>query len=53
LLDDSLKILEKSRSLPGEDDPMTISLAAAVKSLLSAQSSVSEFVEKGEIIEGF
>jgi hypothetical protein len=52
-LDNALKILKKSRSLLGEDDPVSIRLASAVKSLINVQSNVSEFVEKGEIIEEF
>ncbi len=52
-LADGLKILKKSKSLLGEDDPVFIRLAAAMKSLVNAQANVRTFVEKGEIIEEF
>ena len=52
-LADGLKILKKSKSLLGEEDPVFIRLASAIKSLLNAQANVSTFVEKGEIIEEF
>jgi len=52
-LADGLKILKKSKSLLGEDDPVFIRMASAVKSLMSAQANVNAFVEKGEIIEAF
>ena len=52
-LADGLKILKKSKSLLGEEDPVFIKLASAIKSLMSAQANVNAFVEKGEIIEDF
>ena len=52
-LADGLKILKKSRSLLGEDDPVFIKLASGIKALMSAQANVNAFVEKGEIIEEF
>ncbi len=52
-LADGLKILQKSKSLLGEDDPVFIRLASALKSLANAQSNVNAFVEKGDIIEDF
>jgi hypothetical protein len=52
-LADGLKILQKSKSLLGEDDPVFIRLAVALKSLANAQSNVDAFVEKGDIIEDF
>ena len=52
-LADGLKILQKSKSLLGEDDPVFIRLAVALKSLTNAQSNVNAFVEKGDIIEDF
>jgi len=48
-----LKILQKSRSLLGEDDPVFIRLKSAITSMANAQSNVNTFVEKGDIIEGF
>ena len=52
-LENSLEILQKSRSLLGEDDPVSIKLESAVRSLVNAQGHVQTFVEKGEIIEEF
>jgi hypothetical protein len=52
-LADGLKILQKSKSLLGEDDPVFIRLASAIKSMANAQSNVNIFVEKGDIIEEF
>ena len=52
-LADGLKILQKSKSLLGEDDPVFIRIAVALKSLANAQSNVDAFVEKGDIIEDF
>ena len=52
-LADGLKILKKSKSLLGADDPVFIRLASAIKGLVNAQNHVNAFVEKGEIIEEF
>ncbi len=52
-LADGLKILKKSKSLLGQDDPVFIRLASAIKGLVNAQNHVNAFVEKGEIIEEF
>ncbi len=52
-LADGLKILKKSKSLLGADDPVFIRLASAIKGLVNAQNHVNVFVEKGEIIEEF
>ena len=52
-LANGLKILKKSKSLLGEDDPVFIRLAAAIKAMANAHSNVNVFVEKGEIIEEF
>lgn len=52
-LADGLKILQKSKSLLGEDDPVFIRLASAIKSMANAQSNVKAFVERGDIIEEF
>lgn len=48
-----LKILNKSKSLLGEDDPVFLRLAAAMNALVNAQTNVKAFVEKGKIIEEF
>ena len=52
-LENGLKILQKSRSLLGEEDPVSDKLETAMRSLANAQSHVQTFVEKGEIIEEF
>ena len=52
-LANGLKILRKSKSLLGEEDPVFIRLAAAIKAMASAQSNANAFVEKGGIIEDF
>ena len=52
-LADGLKILKKSKLLLGEDDPVFIMLASAIKSMANAQSNANAFVEKGDIIEEF
>lgn len=52
-LANGLKILRKSKSLLGEDDPVLIRLAAAIKAMANAQSNAKTFVEKGGIIEDF
>jgi hypothetical protein len=52
-LADGLKILQKSKSLLGEDDPVFIRLASAIKSMANAQSNVNAFVDKGDAIEKF
>ena len=52
-LANGLEILQKSRMLLGEEDPVSIRLSSALKALVKAQSNVKVFVEKGEIIEEF
>ncbi|MGB5746150.1 MAG: hypothetical protein WBM69_04165 [Desulfobacterales bacterium] len=52
-LENGLEILQKSRSLLGEEDPVFVKLESAMRSLVNAQGYVRVFVEKGEIIEGF
>jgi len=52
-LADGLKILQKSKSLLGEDDPVFIKLASAIKSMANAQFNVNAFVDKGDAIEEF
>ena len=53
LLENGLGLLEKSRSLLGEEDPVSARFESAMRSLVSAQGHVQDFVEKGEIIEEF
>ena len=52
-LENGLEILEKSRSLLGADDPVSVKLESAMRSLVNAQAHVQNFVQKGEIIEAF
>jgi hypothetical protein len=53
ILENGLALLEKSRSLLGEDDPVSVRFESAMRSLVNAQGHVQDFVEKGEIIEEF
>jgi predicted DNA-binding protein YlxM (UPF0122 family) len=52
-LENGLKILQKSKLLLGEDDPVVIRLEFAMKALVNAQSNIETYVEKGKIIESF
>ena len=53
LLENGLELLQKSRSLLGEEDPVSVKFESAMRSLVNAQVHVKDFVEKGEIIEAF
>jgi len=53
LLENGYKLLQKSRSLLGEEDPVSVKFESAMRSLVNAQSHVKDFVERGEIIEAF
>ena len=53
LLENGLELLQKSRSLLGEQDPVSVKFESAMRSLVNTQSHVKDFVEKGEIIEAF
>ncbi len=52
-LENGLEILQKSRSLLGEEDPVSVKLESAMRSIVNAEGHVKVFVEKGEIIEEF
>ena len=52
-LENGLKILKKSRTLLGEDDPVFIRLESAMKTLVNIQRDIAVFIEKGKIIEDF
>ncbi|MGD8284527.1 MAG: hypothetical protein PVG08_10495 [Desulfobacterales bacterium] len=52
-LENGLIILQKSKALLGENDPVFVRLESAVKALANAQRSIESFVEKGKIIEEF
>jgi len=53
LLENGHKLLQKSRSLLGEEDPVSVKFESAMRSLVNAQGHVKDFVERGEIIEEF
>ena len=53
LLENGLEVLQRSRSLLGEEDPVSVRFESAMRSLVSTQAHVKDFVEKGEIIEEF
>ena len=53
LLENGLELLQKSRSLLGEEDPVSVKFESAMRSLVNAQGHVKDFVERGEIIEEF
>ena len=53
LLENGLELLQKSRSLLGEEDPVSVKFESAMRLLVNAQGHVKDFVEKGEIIEEF
>jgi hypothetical protein len=52
-LEGGLKLLGRSKSLLGEDDPLTVRLEAAMNYYAAARSGIEHFVEKGAIIEEF
>ena len=52
-LENGLIILQNSKVLLGENDPVFVRLESAVKALANAQRSIEAFVEKGKIIEEF
>ena len=52
-LENGLNILQKSKALLGEEDPVSVRLASAMKGLVNARNHVNTFVERGEIIEEF
>jgi len=52
-LEQGEKILEKSKKLLGEDDPVYCKLKSAITGCNSAYNSIESFVEKGDIIEDF
>jgi hypothetical protein len=52
-VEEGLRLLEKSKSLLGEDDPVTVRLEAAINYYHAARTNISHFVDKGDIIEEF
>ena len=51
--EDGLKILNKTRDLLGENDPVYTKLEAAMGACLHARENIDQFVERCEIIEEF
>ncbi len=52
-LEDGLSLLEKTRNLLGENDPVSTRLEAAMSTYLSAQRTIEAYIQKGSIIEDF
>lgn len=52
-LKQGLAILQKSKNLLGEDDPVYSRFENAMAACLNAQRHIEDFVEKGKIIEDF
>ena len=52
-METGLKILQKSRKLLGEDDPVFLRWQSAMKTLVNTQQDIKAFIEKGKIIEEF
>jgi len=52
-MENGLKILQKSRTLLGENDPVFLRWQSAMKTLVNTQQDIKAFIEKGKIIEEF
>ena len=52
-MEGGFRILQKSKRLLGEDDPVFIRLEAAIRTLVNTQRDMETFVEKGKSIEDF
>jgi hypothetical protein len=50
---EGLKLVEKSVSALGEDDPVSSRLAAAMEAYTGARDQIEHFVEKADVIEEF
>lgn len=50
---EGLKLVEKSVSVLGEDDPVSRRLAAAMEAYTGARDQIEHFVEKADVIEEF
>jgi len=48
-----LRILQKSKTLLGEDDPVFLRWESAMKTLVNTQRDIEAFIKKGKIIEDF
>jgi hypothetical protein len=52
-LEQGLKVMQKARSLIGEDDPVYARFEAAMHGLVNAQAHIEDFVRRGSAIEDF
>ena len=52
-MEQGLKILQKSRTLLGEDDPVFLRWESAMKTVVNTRRDIAAFIEKGKIIEDF
>lgn len=52
-LEDGLRLLENTKDLLGENDPVSTRLAVAMSAYLNAQRTIEAYIEKGSIIEDF
>jgi len=52
-LEQGLKILQKARSLLGEEDPVYNRFESAMHGLANAQAHIDDFVKRGSVIEDF
>jgi len=52
-MENGLRILHKSKTLLGEDDPVFLRWESAMKTLVHTQRDIEAFIEKGKIIEDF
>jgi hypothetical protein len=50
---EGLRLVDQSMSLLGEDDPVSIRLAAAMEAYTLARGQIAHFVEKADVIEEF
>jgi len=52
-MENGLRILQKSKTLLGEDDPVFLRWESAMKTLVNTQRDIEAFIERGKIIEDF
>jgi len=52
-LEQGLKILQKARSLLGEEDPVYTRFESAMHGLVNAQAHIEDYVKRGSVIEDF
>jgi hypothetical protein len=52
-LEQGLKILQKTRSLLGEEDPVYTRFESAMHGLANAQAHIEDYVKRGSVIEDF